>query len=73
MWPAADGARARALYGVESQAWDVEAVGDYDGDGVADLFWRNAETGTNVIWHGASATKATRPTTVRNMAWQVRP
>jgi hypothetical protein len=35
---------------VASQDWQVADVGDYDGDGRADILWRNTSTGENYIW-----------------------
>jgi hypothetical protein len=35
---------------VADLAWDIVAIGDYDGDGKADLFWRNATTGQNYLY-----------------------
>src|SRR5439155_1715190 len=34
--------------------WHVTGVGDFDGDGAADILWRNAATGENYIYpmHG---------------------
>ena len=29
--------------------------GDYDGDGRADILWRNSNTGVNVIWRSANS------------------
>ena len=40
--------------------WDIATVGDYDGDGVSDLVWRNLVTGANVIW-SAGNNKLPRP------------
>jgi uncharacterized repeat protein (TIGR02543 family) len=38
--------------------WQVQAVGDYNGDGKADILWRYASTGNMVIWfmNGAAVT-----------------
>lgn len=36
----------RTVYG----AWSPEQVGDFTGDGSEDVFWRNAETGENLVW-----------------------
>ena len=33
-----------------SQDWDAVAVTDFDGDGKADVLWRNPDTGQNRIW-----------------------
>jgi alpha-tubulin suppressor-like RCC1 family protein len=30
--------------------WQIAAVGDYDGDGKSDLFWRNSSTGENYLY-----------------------
>jgi hypothetical protein len=30
--------------------WITEATGDFDGNGTADILWRNANTGETVIW-----------------------
>jgi hypothetical protein len=30
--------------------WKVAGMGDFNGDGYADIFWRNSNTGQNVIW-----------------------
>jgi len=35
---------------VGDQAWQVKGIGDFDGDGKADILWRNAVTGENYIW-----------------------
>ncbi|MGZ8851718.1 MAG: FG-GAP repeat domain-containing protein, partial [Thermoanaerobaculia bacterium] len=53
--------------------WQVAAVADFDGDGQADLFWRNGVTGDDAIWimsGGEVFASATMPT-VPNQAWQV--
>ena len=35
---------------VPDQSWQVKGTGDYDGDGVADILWRNAATGENYLY-----------------------
>ncbi len=32
------------------QIWQIAGVGDFDGDGHADILWRNTSTGQVVIW-----------------------
>ena len=38
------------LRSVPDQNWQVKGTGDYDGDGVADVLWRNAATGENYLY-----------------------
>jgi len=35
---------------VSDPAWRIVAVGDYDGDGKADILWRNSSTGENYLY-----------------------
>jgi hypothetical protein len=35
---------------VSSALWQVKGVGDFDGDGKADVVWRNSSSGENYIW-----------------------
>jgi hypothetical protein len=32
------------------EAWEMVGVGDYDGNGKADIFWRNKVNGKNSVW-----------------------
>lgn len=43
-------ARIVLLQPVVDLAWNIVAVGDMNGDGAADLLWRNPTTGVNVWW-----------------------
>ena len=38
---------------VSDPAWQVAGTGDFDGDGHADILWRNAGTGANAVWRSA--------------------
>jgi 6-phosphogluconolactonase (cycloisomerase 2 family) len=49
-----DGIAIKATEGylrtVSDLAWQIVAVGDYDGDGKSDLLWRNSSTGQNYLY-----------------------
>ena len=54
--------------------WQVAGIGDFDGDGEADILWRNAATGENYIYFMDG--KAIKPSegyirTVADLRWQV--
>ena len=45
---------------VVPSTWSIVQTGDYNGDGKADVAWRNASTGADAIWNGGnSATQIT--------------
>ena len=46
-------------------------IGDYNGDGRSDLFWRNGSTGANVIWRSAISTTQQPVTAVLDPNWKV--
>jgi hypothetical protein len=50
--------------------WQVAGVGDFNADGVADIFLRNNSTGGNVIWRSANSATRTGAATV-GTAWRV--
>ena len=52
-------------------AWRVVGSGDYNGDGRADILWRNSSSGANVIWRSANSSTQQAVTAVTNLAWQV--
>src|SRR5207249_2827271 len=35
---------------VSDNNWTIRGVGDFDGDGRADILWRNTVSGENAIW-----------------------
>jgi cysteine-rich repeat protein len=45
-------------------------IGDFDGDGKSDAFWRNASTGSDVIWKSGNSATSQAVTAV-SPAWQV--
>ena len=58
---------------VADQSWQVAGIGDFDGDGRADLLWRNAASGHNYVYFmsGAAILAEGYLRTVAERAWQV--
>jgi len=60
---------------VADQNWQMAGVGDYDGDGKADVLWRNDSTGENYLYPMDGTT--IKPTegylrTVADLSWEVK-
>lgn len=51
-------------------AWVVQAIGNFEGDGAADIFWRNLGTGENEIT-SQSGSLIDPPNRVSSQDWQV--
>ncbi len=49
----------------------ARAESDYDGDAVSDLFWRNASTGSNMVWPSADFGSSHSAMAVPDQAWAV--
>jgi hypothetical protein len=73
-----DGTTIKATEGflrtVADTAWLVKGVGDFDGDGKADIVWRNSLSGQNYLYPMDGTT--IKPTegylrTVADLAWQI--
>jgi hypothetical protein len=69
---------ANSVTGVGTAAgtgWIVNSVGDYNGDGKADIFWKNDLTlgGITYVWlmNGTSISTANSVTGVSDLGWQV--
>jgi hypothetical protein len=56
---------------VSGGAWTVSRVGDFDGDGRADIVWRNASTGQSVIWLMNGLTTVKTATATSDASWSV--
>jgi hypothetical protein len=41
-----------------TMGWQIQGVGDFNGDGRSDILWRNAETGKTAIWFMNGSVKA---------------
>src|SRR5437879_9549929 len=60
---------------VADQSWQVAGIGDFDGDGKADILWRNSASGQNYLYPmNGTAIKASEGfiRTVADPAWQVK-
>src|SRR5437762_2119802 len=59
---------------VADQAWQVKGIGDFDGDGKADILWRNSSTGENYIYvmNGMTIASEGYLSTVVDQGWQVK-
>ena len=49
----------------------MQAVGDFDGDGLIDLFWRDRKTGENFYWRDGYSELKTSLLPVPDLAWNV--
>ncbi|MFS8063994.1 MAG: FG-GAP repeat domain-containing protein [Luteimonas sp.] len=78
IWKSGNASTPQAVVSVTNLNWYVDDVGDFDGDGKADVFWRNSGsgavgTGANVIWKSGNAYTPQATAAVTNLAWVVVP
>ena len=64
-------------YLISDTDWRIDGIGDFDGDGKADIVWRyygtGAGSGTTIIWYmdGATITGQDRPYRVSDLNWRI--
>jgi len=58
---------------VPDQRWQIAGIGDFDGDGKADILWRNSQSGENYVYlmNGLSIVNEGSLRTVADQNWQV--
>ena len=58
---------------VADQHWEVKGVGDFDGDGRADILWRNSVSGENYLYpmNGTTILAEGYLRSVADLAWQI--
>src|SRR3546814_16590845 len=60
-----------AVTKVGNLEWQFVGVGDFNGDGKADILWRNTRYGKNQIWRSASSSTISALATVGSQSWKV--
>ena len=70
LWLKPDATDTRATPSV-SRDWRVASTGDFDGNGVVDVAWRNTKTGQNAIWRSASPYAPRRVSTLTDLNWVI--
>lgn len=87
IWYSGSATRAQRIYpwadvawaNVDDPGWDIVGIGDFNADGVSDIFWRNRLNGNNAFgiampdpdWGGPGVFYAFGTTRVANLAWKI--
>ncbi|MBL8256959.1 MAG: VCBS repeat-containing protein [Pseudoxanthomonas mexicana] len=62
-----------AVESLADLAWEVGSVADFDGNGTADILWRNVNDGRVTLWtiNGRAVTGATQIYQERQLGWKI--
>lgn len=71
IWLSANSGTQQAVAAVTDTAWQVAAVGDFNGDVRADIVWRNQNTGSNTMWWGGNSANRQNLTAVTAANWKI--
>jgi membrane-bound lytic murein transglycosylase B len=58
---------------VSNLNWQIKEVGDFDGDGKADILWRHSATGSVAMWlmNGATISSDLGVAIVSDLGWEI--
>src|SRR5690606_30342894 len=71
IWYSAQQSRRKSLTQIADTRWEVVGVGDFDGDGEADIFWRHASSGKNTVWYSGDRDNRKSLRGVSDARWKV--
>lgn len=58
---------------IPDPSWQIVGVGDFYGNGKADILWRNVSTGENYMWlmNGLSVSSSGSVQAIGDLNWQI--